>query len=331
VIDLAIACGDVPCLPYGNYYFYSQADVDNFQTAFPNCTALQGNVTISGSDITNLLGLVELTSIGNNLSINSNTALISLTGLEGLTSIGGSFIFGGNNALVNLSGLNNLTSIGGNLEAGFNIWGSIFGNPAFTSLTGLDNLTSIGGYLSICFNDALTSLTGLEGLTSIGGVLEISNNDALTSLTGLDNIAAGSIIHLQIFFNGSLSTCDVQSICNYLASPNGTIDISINAEGCNSVEEVETACGFCLNENGKPDNRISIFPNPSSTQITISTPTMVEKNTFMTIYNISGQQLMQRQIMAQQIVVDVSGLSQGIYFVRMNNDRTVQVGKFVKQ
>ena len=50
----------------------------------------------------------------------------------------------------------------------------------------------------------------------------------------------------------------------------------------------------------------------------------------MTIYSISGQQLMAQQITEQQTVLDVSGLPQGVYFVKVSNDKTVQVGKFVK-
>jgi hypothetical protein len=51
----------------------------------------------------------------------------------------------------------------------------------------------------------------------------------------------------------------------------------------------------------------------------------------MTIFNINGQQIIMRQITEQQTVVDVSGLPQGVYFVKVSNERTVMVGKFVKQ
>jgi hypothetical protein len=35
--------------------------------------------------------------------------------------------------------------------------------------------------------------------------------------------------------------------------------------------------------------------------------------------------------MEEQTVFDVSGLSQGVYFVKVTDDRTVMMGKFVKQ
>jgi hypothetical protein len=76
---------------------------------------------------------------------------------------------------------------------------------------------------------------------------------------------------------------------------------------------------------------ISVCPNPASTTIAISTPAKPNKNTFLIIYNINGQQLIKRQITEQQTVVNVSGLPQGVYFVRVSNDSAVKVGKFVVQ
>ena len=44
------------CLPE-RITFTIQAQIDNFQTNYPNCTEIEGVVTISGNDITNLNGL----------------------------------------------------------------------------------------------------------------------------------------------------------------------------------------------------------------------------------------------------------------------------------
>ncbi len=110
-----------------------------------------------------------------------------------------------------------------------------------TSLTGLENLTSIEGNLSIGVesfwvsgNHSLTSLTGLTNLVSIGGNLGISDNIVLPSLSGLDNIEARSINCITITNNNSLSTCEVQSVCDYLANPSAEVSIQENAPGCNS-------------------------------------------------------------------------------------------------
>ncbi|MCK4677214.1 MAG: T9SS type A sorting domain-containing protein [Bacteroidales bacterium] len=201
--EVANACGfPMPCLPYGNYYFKSQADTDSFPVYYSNCTDLQGNVTIGGSDISNL------------------------SGLTAVTSVAGSLYIGNNDTLVNLSGL--------------------------------DNLTSIGGDLYIYYNETLVNLSGLDNVTSISGQLWIVGNGDLTRLTGLENIDPNSITGLDINNNSSLSICAVQSICDYLAAPNGCVNIWDNAPGCNSQEEVEMAC------EGEPCPFLSIvFDNQS--------------------------------------------------------------------
>jgi hypothetical protein len=263
----------VPCLPVG-IAFTTQTEIDNFQTNYPGCTEIEGNVTIQGNDITNLNGLNVLTAIGGAVYIADNFALTSLTGLNNLTSIGGGLGISFT-ALTSLTGLNALTSIGGELEISF---------TALTSLTGLNALTSIGGRLYIWVNNALTSLTGLNNLTSIGDHLIIQNNDELTSLMGLGNIDAGSISWLTINYTDHLSSCEVQSICDNLASPNGPIYINNNATGCNSQAEVEDACASIGVEDLNPETSLTIYPNPTSTTLNIETSAKGS----LSILNISG-------------------------------------------
>ena len=217
------------------------------------------------------------------------------TEIEGMVNIYGDDI-------TNLNGLNVLTSIGEGLIVG----GGWSGNPNLTSLTGLDNLTSIGGILSIYYN----------------------NN--IIDLSGLDNINADSIIGLLIINNASLSTCEVQSICEYLANPGGELDINNNASGCDNPEEVEEACLVSVEEVHNSEE-IIIFPNPSSNYITIELPNTPQKNTFLTIYGLGSQEFITRQITDQKSVIDISGIPTGFYFVKVADERTVMVGKVVKK
>ena len=429
-----ITASSQPCLPEG-ITFTTQAQIDNFQTNYPNCTEIEGDVMINGNDITNLNGLSvltaimgslaigqqyvvnnplitsltglsnvtsiggslwiinnpilpslegleNLTSIGDYLGISDNPALISLAGLENLkdiprglsirnndaltsltglnnltsigeylrisenkaltsltgfnslisigghlhisnndtltsligldnvTSIGEYLEFLENNALTSLRGLENLTFIAGNLTIG--IWNA--GNSSLTCLTGLDNVTSIGGNIKIYGNASLTSLLGLNNLTSIGGYLAIIFNTSLTSLTGLDNIDAHSISNLFILENYSLFTCGVQSVCDYLVAPNGTIDIWDNSTGCNSKEEVQTACDTVGIPNISIEPEITIYPNPATNEINIT----LKNGTTMTeiiIYNQIGQKVLHKKRITNTI--DVSILRQGMYVIEL--------------
>lgn len=80
------------------------------------------------------------------------------------------------------------------------------------------------------------------------------------------------------------------------------------------------------------DSQLTIYPSPASTQINIKLPAAIPpENSILTIYNIHGQQITRRQMTERQTMVDVSGMSQGVYFVRVVSDNGVMVGKFVKQ
>jgi len=149
-------------------------------------------------------------------------------------------------------------------------------------------------------------------------------------LTGLDNLSANSITDLDINNNSSLSTCEVQSICEYLVSHSGTVEIHDNATGCNDQQEVEAACGITSVEEVHLSDKVLIYPNPSSTQITIELPNIPQKNAVLTIYSISSQQLITRHITEQRTIVDVSSLPTGFYFANVADDKTVMVSKLVK-
>jgi hypothetical protein len=202
--------------------FYSQSQVDSFQINYPGCTAIEGDVYISGDDISNLNGLSVLTSIGGHLRIESTSSLITLYGLNNLSSIGEGLSIEENETLLNLVGLNGLISVGGSLI--------ILENPSLLHLTGLDNLTSIGGDFNIgCSNyywtgnPLLTNLSGLNSLTSIGNSLRICNNQGLTDISGIENLT--SVENIYISSNDNLShLLGLQGVTNV----NGYISINWN-------------------------------------------------------------------------------------------------------
>jgi len=308
-----------------------------------NVATVEGDLYILNNyELVNPIGLVGLNSIGEDFWIHGNNSLVNLTGLEGLTSIGGEFEIAWDFSLTSLAGLENLSTIGDGLDVNYNIsltsltgltnifignQLSISLNSSLTTLTALDSITLIDSDLLIFSNANLASLMGLQNITSLGGVLAVDYNETLTDITALENIDATTIFGLSIEHNPSLSTCEIQSVCDYLAAPNGYIDITENAIGCNSKEEVKDSCGITTLEQIVPDILFSIYPNPASTIIVIETPTIGT----LFIYNTQGQEILQMEIIDHNTTIDVSGLKSGVYFVRFTGVTNVSVGKFIKQ
>ncbi|MCF8372059.1 MAG: T9SS type A sorting domain-containing protein [Bacteroidales bacterium] len=191
------------CLPQG-IVFNSQSQIDSFLINYPGCTEIEGGVTISGSDITNLQGLSTITKIDWWLNIVGNDSLVSLNGMDLLDSIGWGMQINGNNNLQSLSGLGSLKFISGDFWLvenhklqnfdGLNslkyIGGSFYpqSNNSLINFIGLDSLVHIGEGLVIYNNNSMINFSGIEKLTTIDGLLEISNNDSIIDFTGFEGV-----------------------------------------------------------------------------------------------------------------------------------------------
>ncbi len=293
--------------------------------ALNNITSMVYSLSIQFNDsLTTLTGLDNVIHAGE-MYISHNTSLNSIAALNNITSVAQNLSIKDNDSLTTLTGLDNLNSVGGSL--------AIEHIYVLTDITALNNLTSIGKELIFYYNTRLTSLTGLDNLTSIGTTLWIWGHYDLTSLSGLDNIEAGSIRDLYIYENWSLSTCEVQSVCDYLVSPGGTIEIHDNAPGCNSQAEVEAACVSFI-EDVSVEKPISIYPNPFSHTTTIEYELKQPEKVSLTIYDYLGKQIEvihEKQSQGMQKVIWIAeGLPDGIYYYRIQLGNQVANGKMVK-
>lgn len=226
ILNLATAMPVAAQVCDGDFTLVTQAEVDAF-----SCEDVTGSLTIeSREDITNLDGMVALTSVGGILWIESN-ALTNVDGLAALTSVGGLQLFG-NGALTNVDGLAALTSVEGVM--------SIWVNAALTNVDGFSALTSIGRDLWIFGNTSLTNVDGLAALSSIGARLHIEGNAAMTNVNGLAAIT--SVQNLIIDDNDALTNIDglaaITSVREVLAIENN--DALENIDGLAALTSVRS-------------------------------------------------------------------------------------------
>ncbi len=204
-----------------NIYVSNQFLVDIF-----DCSEVSGNLYIrEGWNVSDTLqhlnGLSELTYIGGDLIIDSNSILENLNGLQNLDTIMGNLHIEEHNTLGDLGGLNNLKFVGGNVV--------IRDNDKLINFEGLNGLTYIGGGFDIGGfstehgNDGLINLSGLENLTFVGGTLQIRLNQILQDLSGLENLTSIGIynessysIGLYIYNNSLLNNINALAGLNTL-------------------------------------------------------------------------------------------------------------------
>ncbi len=130
---------------------------------------------------------------------------------------------------------------------------------------------------------------------------------------------------MKVYNNTSLSTCEVQSICDYLLIPNSSSIIYDNAPGCNSQEEVEEACLNTMVEEINRTEKYSIYPNPVTDVATFSS----SKITSFELFDMMGTLMISRN----SNKVDMSNLNPGVYFV-IGFDKSLKPlyeGKIIKK
>lgn len=328
----------------------TQSQIDNFSINYPGCTELQNNLWIgtnSGSNITNLNGLSQITAVVGSqigLFIIGSPLLENLSGLENLEFIDGPFGVQ-NTGISNFSGLGNLERIGGvfSVRANYNLI-NFDGLPSLTTITGglqadentslinfegLGSIETIGssgstGNILIYSNPSLQNLDGLEGWQFVRN-FSILDNQNINSIDGAANITLHSTTIIWIEDNPNLSFCAITLVCESFNDSNISHLIANNSPGCNNPQEVEAACLLFISDFDLK-KAIVLFPNPVSSILQIETREGIVLQKAV-VYSILGEEL----ILTSEKTVDFSTFSAGIYFVEIVTNRGSVTKKIVKK
>jgi hypothetical protein len=76
-----------------------------------------------------------------------------------------------------------------------------------------------------------------------------------------------------------------------------------------------------INDLMAQNGNLTVYPNPASS------PAQSQ----LSIMNLNGEALITRQITEPKTQIDISSLPNGVYFVRVTNDKTIVTGKIIKQ
>ncbi len=90
------------------------------------------------------------------------------------------------------------------------------------------------------------------------------------------------------------------------------------------IKIAQEGVGIDVAEN----NAVSVYPNPATSVVTVSAEG-VEGAVDVQLVDLNGRVVMQQSGNAQGLTLDVSGLSKGVYFVRLSSDSVNTVSKLV--
>jgi hypothetical protein len=183
--------------------------------------AVQGDLSITADDLSDLDGLQCLSEVEGSLRVIEATALASLAGLQGLDVIGGDLEIldaaeGGVGVLANAT-LPSLSSLGGDLR--------LRDHPELEILS-ISDLGGVGGTFDLTGNEALTTVTALD-LAVINGDFVFVGNDDYEDFDGLNTLAVvdGDV---KIYDNGALPYCRICDLLDQLSGFDGALELHDN-------------------------------------------------------------------------------------------------------
>ncbi|PSL28053.1 T9SS type A sorting domain-containing protein [Dyadobacter jiangsuensis] len=226
LISLAFSALKAQTCSFTDLRLNSQAAVNSFSSS---CKTISGDITVSGTDITDLSPLQNIETMNGKLTIQNNPALSSLNGLRNLATAQHLLIYY-NDLLTDLTGLEKLKSIWGTTHIRYNkglvnlkgldslVNANTFyitNNDSLKSLSGLGSLETVSDILAIGSNKSLASLNGLTKLNAVSRI-NIGENDALTDLSGLEKLTSVSY-QMHVTYNKNLTSLNGLTSLNYLS------------------------------------------------------------------------------------------------------------------
>ena len=145
----------------------------------------------------------------------------------------------------------------------------------------------------------------------------------------LTNTSENATSYLWNFGDGTTST-EANPVHTYTS--NGAFTIELTVESCGitvTYSQTVLVTTLAIGEVNPTKKQIRIYPNPTSHFITLESPEEYIGKSFQLI-DITGRMVMKENITTLKSFHDVSSLTNGVYFLRVNDTSTPTI-KIVKE
>lgn len=186
-------------------------------------------------------------------------------------------------------------------------------------------ITTVAGATKIKVTlDQLPADYDLKLYSSTGSQLAVSQNGSTTAESIIRNVTTAATYYVYVYgYAGAFNA----NTCYHLR---------VNASGTNyrsaNGAEVETEENVNMEKMSSMDV-VSLFPNPAATSLTINFFTPTQENSSIQVYDMLGKVVATKTINSQEGFnaqdLDISGLNNGVYFLKMTQSDKSLVKKFV--
>lgn len=237
-----------------------------------------------------------------------------------------------------------LTNYTGNINIRF----SGLRGSSFTSDMAIDNISISETQTSSCFS-SLIPVTAITNCSPLPVKLISFNSECVNGLTSLKWQTASEVNSDYFQIERSIDGIDWYEISKVTSSgfSNNIVNyefIDINSEGFDGyyrLKQVDFDGKFeysnyiyVSNNNCLQDNNINIYPNPAQEELFIRITNSTSGEGILIITDISGkvvkQELLNLSHKYSLIDLDVTGLSKGIYTIKITSNGVKFIDKFIK-
>ena len=192
-------------------------------------------------------------------------------------------------------------------------------NVTYTSSNNTATHTLVGGSVNGCDSIVTLNLTIINIDNSVtNNTPTLTANQSGASYRWLDCDNGNAVI------NGETSQ-------SYTATVTGNYAVEITVGNCVDTSACENIIVVGIDEESTNFN-VSIFPNPTKGLITINFNDGLNQETNYTVTSIEGKVITtQTNIVTNNVIIDLSNESKGVYFLKINSGNNNAVYKLIKQ
>lgn len=276
-----------------SFIFTNQSQIDAFPSLNPGCSILNGNLGITGFDITNLDSLSQIKEVLGSVQV-TEVSNISFDGLNNIKNILGSLRFNDMYSTLGLGKFDSLLSVGGSIE---------INNVLASKFETINNLEVIGGDL-IFINRQADTVIIFNKLRNIQGRFRFQYFPDVKHFKSFDQLeSVGDNVEINSPGRALISLDCIKSISNV----NGSIQFSGSISDYGGFENLTTIHDFLLIENNNIIQNIIGFNHLNSIQnalILSNNKLLVEITGFQNLLSVGSLQIYNNGFLSSIVGLD---------------------------
>ena len=160
--------------------------------------------------------------------------------------------------------------------------------------------------------------------------LTINSIDNTTTTTGITisaNLSGVSYTWLDCGNGNSIISGETSQ--SYTPTANGSYAVIVDNGSCSDTSNCVTIASTELKEFEIIN--INLFPNPALNEISIVLKNKLNKNSNVSILNVVGKEIININNYTSGTLINIEILTNGIYFIKVNQNNKIYTKRFVKQ